>query len=167
MNFSHHKILLFCIFGLLLFSYGCTTTVAQPEEGLNWNQNQEIIQSRGVDTSFPELKRIIASDLLIGYISVVNPRIDSSGHFAKAQVTVQNLTQNRYSLEYQYQWEDSQGFEVGTPRPWKRFILGPKEAKNYSEMALSPKAIKTIFTVRVVDDTFIELNKELNNQMNK
>jgi uncharacterized protein YcfL len=137
------------------------STVSQPEPGLNTNSNQEIIQTRAVDTSFPDVKRIIASDYLIGYISVANPKMGKTGNFPKAQVTVQNLTQNRYDLEYQYQWEDQDGFPVGSPRPWKRFILGPKEAINFSEMALRQDAQKTTFTVRIVDDTFIETNKQL------
>ena len=141
-------------------STGCST-VSQPEPGLNTNSNQEIIQTRAVDTSYPGLKRVIASDYLIGYISVVNPKLGQAGNFSKAQVTVQNLTQNRYSLEYQYQWEDDGGFAVGTPRPWKRFVLGPKEANNFSEMALRQDAKQAVFTVRLVDDTFIELNKQL------
>jgi len=141
-------------------STGCST-VSQPEPGLNTNSNQEIIQTRAVDTSYPGLKRVIASDYLIGYISVVNPKLGQAGNFSKAQVTVQNLTQNRYSLEFQYQWEDDGGFAVGTPRPWKRFVLGPKEANNFSEMALRQDAKQAVFTVRLVDDTFIELNKQL------
>ena len=139
---------------------GCST-VSQPEPGLNTNPNQEIIQTSAVDTSYPALKRIIASEYLVSYISVVNPKLGPVGNFSKAQVTVQNLTQNRYELEYQYQWEDKGGFAVGSPRPWKRFVLGPKEAKNFSEMALRQEADRTIFTVRIVDDTFIELNKQL------
>jgi uncharacterized protein YcfL len=144
----------------IVVTAGCST-VSQPESGLNTNSNQEIIQTRAVDTSYPGLKRVIASDYLVGYISVVNPKLGQAGNFAKAQVTVQNLTQNRYNLEYQYQWEDQGGFIVGSPRPWKRFILGPKEAKDFSEMALRQDARQAIFTVRLVDDTFIELNKQL------
>jgi uncharacterized protein YcfL len=151
---------------LLAISAGCapTTVVSQPDPGLNTNSNQEIIQSRAVDTSFPPLKRVIASDHLIGYIAVVNPRMGKTGNFSKAQVTLQNLTQNRYSLEYQFQWEDEQGFAVGTPRPWKRFVLAPQEAENVQEMALRPEAIKAVFTVRLPDDDFIERNKELQSQ---
>lgn len=146
------------------FMFNGCATVSQPEPGLNTNSNQEVIQTRAVDTTYPGLKRVIASDYLIGYISVVNPKLANSGAFAKAQVSVQNLTQNRYELECQYQWEDTGGFEVGTPRPWKRFVLGPKEVKNFSEMALRKEAKNAIFTVRLVDDTFIELNKQLQKQ---
>lgn len=148
------------LFTATVMTTGCST-VSQPEPGLNTNSNQEIIQTRAVDTSYPPLKRVIASDYLLGYISVVNPKLGQTGNFSKAQVTVQNLTQNRYEVEYQYQWLDQGGFEVGSPRPWKRFILGPKEAKIFSEMALRQDAKQAIFTVRLVDDTFIELNKQL------
>lgn len=151
------KTLLLCVMlssGLLI---GCA---GQPEPGLNKNSNQEIINTRAVDTSYPGLTRVIGSNKLIGYIAVVNPKLGKKGSFTKAQTTVQNLTENRYQVEYQYQWEDSSGFSIGTPRPWNRFVLGPKQAKNISEMALQNEAAKTIFTVRLVDDTFIELNKQ-------
>ncbi|WP_028585371.1 DUF1425 domain-containing protein [Desulfogranum mediterraneum] len=144
-----------------LLSAGCTT-VSQPEQVPGAHSNQEIIQTSAVDSSYPGLKRIIASQYLVGYISVVNPKLGSQGSFSKAQVTVQNLTQNRYELEYQYQWEDNAGFAVASPRPWKRFVLGPKEAKVFSEMALRQDASQTMFTVRLVDDAFIELNKQRN-----
>lgn len=144
---------------------GCTT-VSQPDPGLDTYSNQEIIQTRAVDTSYPGLKRMIASDQLIGYISVVNPKLGQKGQFTKAQVTVQNLTENRYEVECQFQWEDESGFAVASPRPWKRFVLGPKQARNFAEMALQQEAKQTIFTVRLVDDTFIELNKQLDKQSN-
>ena len=144
---------------------GCAT-VSQPDPGLDTYSNQEIIQTRAVDTSYPGLKRMIASDQLIGYISVANPKLGPKGAFTKAQVKVQNLTENRYAVACQFQSGDQSGFAVGSPRPWKRFVLGPKQAKNFSEMALVKDAKQTIFTVRLVDDTFIELNKQLENQTN-
>ena len=152
----------FSLLAATAMTAGCST-VSQPNPALNTDSNQEIIQTQAVDTSYPGLKRIIASDYLVGYISVVNPKLGQKGNFSKAQVTVQNLTLNRYSLEYQYQWEDQGGFAAGSPRPWKRFVLGPLEAKNFSELALLEDARGTIFTVRIVDDTFIELNKQLKN----
>lgn len=141
---------------------GCAQqTVSQPDPGLNTNSNQEIIQTSSVDTSYPGLKRLIASQYLVGYVAVVNPKIGHKGLFTNAQVTVQNLTENRYELEYQYQWEDTGGFAVGSPRPWKRFTLQPRETETFSELALQKDAQQTIFTVRLVDDTFIELNKQI------
>jgi len=145
----------------LCMNYGCAKRVSQPEPGLPHGSNMPIQPTRAVDTSYGPLTRIIASDHLIGYIAVVNPRIGQTGAFTKGKVTVQNLTQNRYSLEYQFQWEDAQQFAVGDPRPWERFVLGPKEARNIQEMALNRDAVRAKFTVRLPDDTFIELNKQM------
>lgn len=141
---------------------GCTETiVSQPEAELPLGSNMAIKPTRAIDTSYGPLTRIIASDQLIGYIAVVNPRIGQTGAFTKAQVTVQNLTQNRYNMEYQFQWEDAQRFAVGSPRPWVRFVLGPQEAKNIQEMALNKDSIRAKFTIRLPDDTFIELNRQM------
>lgn len=151
-----------CLFALACTVSGCTT-VSQPEMVPGAHSNQEIIQTSAVDVSYPGLKRVVASEYLVGYIAVVNPKLGAQGNFSKAQVTVQNLTQNRYELEYQFQWEDSSGFSVASPRPWKRFVLAPKEAKVFPEMSLKMEARQTTFTVRLVEDTFIELNKQIQN----
>jgi uncharacterized protein YcfL len=144
----------------ILATAGCKTA-SKPEHVPGAHSNQEIIATSAVDTSYPRLTRVISTPLLVDHIMVVNPKLGTQGKFAKAQVTVQNLTENRYELEYQYQWEDAAGFSAGTPRPWKRFVLEPKEASMYSELALNENAKRAIFTVRIVTDTFIELNKQL------
>lgn len=104
-----------------------------------------------VDDSFPGLKRVIASGTLPGSLSLINPKIGTKGNFTRIQVTVKNLTTMDYQLEYQVQWEDKDGFETGTPRPWQYFKLGPEELKNISEMALSKEAQQAIFTVRAAE----------------
>ena len=153
-----------CVVTVIMGS-ACTKRVSQPEISLEQGSNMPIKNTRALDTSYPPLTRIIASDDLIGYIAVVNARIGQTGVFTKGQVTVQNLTQNRYSLEYQFQWQDTQQFSISDPRPWKRFVLGPKEAKIIQEMALNKDAVRAIFTVRLPDDTFIELNKQTEKQL--
>ena len=158
---------LLCVVGCIVVAFlssGCAERVSQPES-VEPGSNMPIKHTRAVDTSYGPLTRVIASDKLIGYIAVVNPRVGQTGRFTKAQVTLQNLTQNRYSLEYQFQWQDAQQFAVGDPRPWKRFVLGPKEAKVIQEMALNADAVRTIFTVRLPDDTFIEMNKQIGKQL--
>ena len=157
---KHAPLTLLSIVTLAALISGCST-VSQPEPGLNTDPNQQIIQTSSVDTSYPGLTRVLASEYLVGYVSMVNPRLGQNGNFTKAQVTVQNLTQNRYSVEYQYQWEDQDGLAVGSPKPWRRFVLGPKEAKILAEMALRQEAKQAMVTVRIVDDPFIELNKQV------
>lgn len=157
---KHAPLTLLSIVTLAALISGCST-VSQPEPGLNTDPNQQIIQTSAVDTSYPGLTRVLASEYLVGYVSMVNPRLGQNGNFTKAQVTVQNLTQNRYSVEYQYQWEDQDGLAVGSPKPWRRFVLGPKEAKILAEMALRQEAKQAMVTVRIVDDPFIELNKQV------
>jgi uncharacterized protein YcfL len=160
MAMKHAPLTLLSFVTLVTFISGCST-VSQPEAGLNTDPNQQIIQTSAVDTSYPGLTRVLASEYLVGYVSLVNPRLGQTGNFTKAQVTVQNLTQNRYSVEYQYQWEDQDGLAVGSPKPWRRFVLGPKEAKILAEMALRQEARQAMVTVRIVDDPFIELNKQV------
>ena len=120
-------------------------------------------QKEAVDDSYPGVKRVIASDYLLDTIQVIDPKIGKKGNFSRAQVTVKNLTQERYELEYQYQWEDQEGFAVDSPRPWNRFVLGPKEFRNITEMALKSEAKQAIFTVRLVDDNLNQQGYQPNN----
>ncbi len=124
------------------------------------DSNRGIINTTAIDESFPGLTRILASDILTGSVVIVNPKLKVADNYARAQVTVQNLTANRYELEYQYQWEDYQGNTVGTPRPWQRFVLGPNQLKTFAETSLTREGQKTTFTLRLVDDLFIEMNRQ-------
>ncbi len=138
---------------LLAFFTGCATeTQTAPTEPLIIENNQ----LRLVDDTYPGLKLVLASEYLLGSIQIIDPKLGAKGQFSKTQVTVQNLTQNRYELEYQYQWEDDGGFSVGAPRPWNRFVLGPRELRTIPELALNQDAKQATFTVRLVDDSFIK-----------
>ena len=150
---------------ITILNSSCIQSVSLPEAGLPSGSNMRIKPTRAVDDTYWPLIMIIASDKLIGYIAPVNPRINHTGAFAKAQVTLQNLTENRYTLEYQFQWQDDQQFLISEPRPWQRFLLGPKEAKIIQEMALHPNATRAIFTVRLPDDSVIEFNKQIQKKL--
>ncbi len=128
---------------------------------LNTSPNQEIIEQRGVDTTYTNLIRIVSSDELLEYVKIINPFMGKTGAYTKVQVTLQNLTLNRFTLEYQCQWQDAIGFAAGTPRPWTRLVLTSREAEIVQEVALHPKAVKAVFTIRLPDDDIIELNKNV------
>ena len=74
---------------------------------------------------------------------------------------MQNLSNNRYTLEYQYAWEDQEGFSISENRVWKRFVLGPREIKSFRSVAGDPKAYGFTMTVRLPDDLFIHQEKYL------
>ena len=132
-----------------------------PSPGLNPSSRQEVVRTKAVDDSNPRAKLIVGSKKLVGYVVLLNPKFRQLGQMTQAQVTVQNLTDNRYSLEYKCDWFDAQGFKVG-PRPvWQRFTLSPMITKTVTSMGKVPEARNIVFMVRLPDDAFIDLDRRI------
>jgi uncharacterized protein YcfL len=124
------------------------------------NEQPELIAGPSLDTSNPRAKLILGSESLVGKIRISAPRFRRVGQLTKAQVTVQNLTDDRYTLEYRFGWEDSQGFKVGNPGSWYRFTLAPRQIETFSSTGKMPEATNIVFTVRLPDDVFIHMKPE-------
>lgn len=156
---GYHLKILACTITALLLLGGCYNggskypgTTATPPTSSYPPMEAPPPMPDAVDDSFPGLKRVIASGTLPGSIALINPKIGAKGNFTRVQVTVKNLTSMSYQLEYQVQWEDQDGFETGTPRPWQYFELGPEALRNISEMALGQDAKQAVFTVRTAEE---------------
>lgn len=114
-----------------------------------------------VDATNPRARLVLGSKDLPGRIALTDARIGSAGDLAKAEVTVQNLSNDRYTLEYQYAWEDRDGFSIAENRVWNRFVLAPREIKSFKSVASNPKAYAFTLTVRLPDDFFIHQEQYL------
>ena len=114
-----------------------------------------------VNATNPRARLVLGSEDLVERIALTDARLGSAGELAKAEVTVQNLSNDRYTLEYQYAWEDKDGFSIGDNRGWSRFVLGPREIKSFKSIATNPKAYGFTMTVRLPDDFFIHQEKYL------
>jgi uncharacterized protein YcfL len=97
-------------------------------------------QQDTINDSNPRARLVLGSRDLVGRIAMTDARIGSVGELARGEVTVQNLTNDRYQLEYQYAWEDAEGFGISENRVWRRFVLAPRELKSFQTVASSPKA---------------------------
>ncbi|MCB1787414.1 MAG: YcfL family protein [Gammaproteobacteria bacterium] len=114
-----------------------------------------------INASNPRARFVLGSKDLVDRIAMTDARIGAAGELAKAEVTVQNLSNDRYTLEYQYAWEDKDGFSIGENQVWKRFVLAPRELKSFKSVASNPKAYGFTITVRLPDDFFIHQEKYL------
>jgi uncharacterized protein YcfL len=141
--------------GLLiaLSSFGCVPNVGP-------TATQRTVPQPMIDTSHPRAKLIIGSKKLLHKVAVIDPRLRAVGQLNQAEVTVQNLTDNRYTLEYKFDWEDSQGFSVNSRNVWHRFTLTPRQTQRFQSTGKIPQASAIIFTVRFPDDAFIEFYKQ-------
>lgn len=151
------KFILITLSAVLCFVgvYGCTTV--GPAVG------QRTVPQPMIDTSHPQAKLITGSEKLLNNVAIIDPRFRKVGQLTQAEVTVQNLTENRYTLEYKYDWEDSQGFTVDSRSVWHRFTLTPHQTQRFQSTGKTPEATTIIFTVRFPDDAFIEYYNQKKN----
>jgi len=142
------KIIYILISGLLLTACNTVESIGQQPNIRNHQQNT-------VSTAHPRARLIAGSKDLVGQIDLVNVRFGTVGQLQRVEVSVQNLSNERYSLEYMYVWEDQQGFKINQNTVWKRFTLGPREIKSFQTIGVTPTAYGLTMTVRLPGDFFI------------
>ena len=147
MQIQSCRVLAAIFFGF--YVYGCQASPASTSESV-----------REIDYGAPRATLVVGSDQLRGRVDVGNSRFRSVGQLTQAQVMVQNMTETRYTLEYKFDWEDSQGFQVDSVNSWHRFTLTPGEARTFTSTGKVPDAKNIMFTVRLPDDAFIESEKQ-------
>ena len=108
------------------------------------------------DSSHPRAKLIVGSRQLSGKVIIVDPRFRLVGRLNQAEVTVKNLTETRYALEYKFEWQDNQGFSIDSGNVWHRFTLTPLQTRRFQSTGKTPQASAIIFMVRFPDDAFSE-----------
>lgn len=135
-----------CLISLALLS-GCNQATARDEPGL--------VKDSTLDQSNPRATLVLGSKSLDGNVYLTNPKFRSVGTLTQAQVTVQNLTDTKLSLEYKFDWQDAQGFNEGGSGSWYRFTLTPKQVTSFTSTGKVPEATNIVFTVRYPDDFFI------------
>jgi uncharacterized protein YcfL len=130
----------FAFLGLLVSLVGCATGPGSPQI---------------VDTTNPRARLITGSRDLLNRVVMVNPRFRPAGNLTQAEVSVQNLTDDRYVLEYKFEWSDPQGFSIGDAAVWHRFTLSPHQIREMSSTGKTPDAQNLTLTIRYPDDAFI------------
>lgn len=123
---------------------------------LGTSDTKRVEAHRTIDTSHPNAILVVGNDALVGTITLLDPRLRKVGAFTQGQVTVQNLSDIRLSLEYKFKWEDTAGFVVDEDNMWNRFALTPRQVKRFQSTGKSQDAANMVFTVRNPDDVFIE-----------
>ena len=141
------------VLGALSLLAGCNTTATTAESNIrHYRQNT-------IDDTHPRARLVLGSADLVGRIALVDVRMGNVGDLTRAEVSVQNLSNDRYTLEYVIRWEDRQGFDIKDNPVWKRFVLGPREIKSFQSVASNPDAYAFTMTVRLPDDIFIHQEK--------
>ena len=138
-------IMIILVFVVGIFLKGCVTTE-------NKARMEPVEPISNVDTTYLNAKLVTGSNLLLGNVLITDPKFRTVGKMTQVQVTVKNLTENEYTLEYKFDWADMEGFVVESRSVWHRFRLSPHEIRNFSSTGKTPEAKKIIFTVRLPHD---------------
>ncbi|XPV77564.1 MAG: DUF1425 domain-containing protein [Desulfovibrio sp.] len=105
------------------------------------------------------VRLVIGAKELLGNVMIENPRFRKVGIFTQCAALLQNVSDDRASLEYKIDWEDSQGFPIDLPTVWHHVTLSPHMSKSIISTGKSQDAYGVIITVRFPDNPF-EINKE-------
>lgn len=124
----------------LFFVSGCATTPPPPAT--------PIVTYKLVDTSHPDAKLILGAQVLGGNVEIIEPKLRKQGNLTQAVVTVQNLSNNTYDLEYLFEWEDESGFRIDQIKIWRPFTLTSHQIRKFNSTGTDPDAAKIIFTIR-------------------
>jgi len=144
------KVLQVLPLAILFLASGCSTQLTA---------DKRFVVTPVIDNSHPRATLVTASEGLVGNIKLLNPIFKEVGRMTQAQVRVQNITEYRYTLEYKFSWEDKQGFAVGNNNVWQRLTLVSGQTQSISSVGKTPDAKMIIFTVRLPDDTFMDLER--------
>ncbi len=146
---THLRIIMMC---LLFFVSACS---------VNKGANQQYLAQRTIDDTHPRATLILGSTELVNNILITNVKVGQLGLLPRAGIDVQNLTDDRYNLEYKIVWRDKQGFPINVSNVWHRFVLSPRKIKSFQSMGKTEDAYSIQFTVRFPDDLFIESDRQL------
>jgi uncharacterized protein YcfL len=122
--------------------------------------NMQYLAQRTIDDTHPRATLILGHTDLVNNILITNVKVAQVGLLPKAGIDVQNLTDNRYSLEYKIVWRDKQGFPIDVGHVWHRFVLTPRKIKSFQSVGKSEDAYSIQFTVRFPDDLYIESDRQ-------
>lgn len=129
---------------------GCLST-----QGANIRYKEQ----RTIDDTHPRATLILGSSELVDNVLLTNVRVAKIGLLNKAGIDVQNLTDNRYTLEYKFVWRDKNGFAIDVSNVWHRFVLTPRKIKSFQSVGKTEDAYTIQFTVRFPDDLYIESDR--------
>lgn len=135
---------------ICLLAAGCST-----KKGANI----DYLAQKTIDDTHPRATLILGTTDLVNNILITNVKVAQVGLLPKAGIDVQNLTDNRYSLEYKIVWRDKQGFPINVSNVWHRFVLTPRKIKSFQSVGKTEEAYSIQFTVRFPDDLYINSDK--------
>jgi uncharacterized protein YcfL len=90
---------------------------------------------------------LIKNEYLQERIAIVNHRSREKNNLLEMMVTLQNLTDDNYELEYKVTWLDDNGFKVNET-PWLPITINGREERNIEQIAHNAQVADYKFQLR-------------------
>ena len=121
---------------------GCVTTTAT-------TANHNVLDTRQIDDSDPRMLVIYGNKEFNNKLFVIRKIMDDGNRLAKCSLTLQNVSDTTFVVEYQFQWMEESGMPVMQTAAWARATLPPNAVKTVISVAKTPEARKVEFTIRL------------------
>ena len=142
----------FLLAALMAVVCGCVGGTATNTHG--------VVGTAQIDDSNPRIMIVYGNEEFQDKVVVVRKLLDDSGNLAKCSVTLQNVSNDTFIVEYQFKWLEASGMPVMQTPAWSRMTLAPNAVKPLVNMAKVPEAHNVEFTVRLPMTALYELPKE-------
>ena len=147
---QQHRYGISAALGTLVVSLGLLTGCQPPPRAPAEPAPAPVPASERAVSEYPNAKLVLGSRALLGDVELTDPKLRSVGKLTQAKVSVRNLTNQSYNLEYKFDWEDAEGFAVETQSVWHPFQLSPYQVRSFTSTGKKPEAEQIVFTVRQV-----------------
>ena len=128
-----------------LLAGGCTENMSGGQGG----NSHGVVASPQVDETHPNIMVVYGNQELNGNVAVVRKIYDDSSKLAKCSLTIQNLSDHTFILEYQFRWLEASGMPIMQTPAWSRLTLAPHAVKPVLTVAKMPEAKIVEFTLRL------------------
>lgn len=109
----------------------------------------DVIPSGQVDDSDPRILVIYGNEEFTDKVHVIRKLVDDSGTLAKCSLTLQNISNDTFVVEYQFRWLEQSGMPIMQTPAWSRMTLAPNAVKPILNVAKVPEAKIVEFTIRL------------------
>ena len=127
---------------LLLFALAACGNNTTPYHG-------GVQESKQVDATAEKILIVYGNEEFEDNLVVTRKVFDESGNLPQCSVTLQNLSNKAFVVEYQFVWMSKSGIPIMQSAAWHRLTLAPNAVKPLINVAKTPEAGTVEFTVRL------------------
>ena len=120
---------------------GCTASTTP--------QYHSVVPTEQVDESHPQILVVYGNEEFKDKLYVLRKVFDESGTLARVSLTLQNVSNDIFVVEYQFRWLEQSGMPIMQTPAWSRMTLAPNAVKPLINIAKVPEAKIVEFTVRL------------------